>query len=168
MLYEMVGGIPPFPGETPSDCIASILTTEPPPLSGVLPDVPVKLQSILQKALRKNSDERYQTIKEMLADLRNLKGELEAEGSSAQTKARAESIVSKIKRHKRGVLLTSGGGAAGRGGGCLLFFTSPLRRHHRMKNRSPFCPLPILARPRSGIFLRWDSGRNPDPALKDR
>jgi serine/threonine protein kinase/Tfp pilus assembly protein PilF len=106
VLYEMVGGSPPFHGETPSDCIASILTTEPPPLSGVLPDVPIKLESILQKALRKNSDERYQTIKEMLADLRILKGELEAESSLPQTKARAESIVSKINRHKRGALLT--------------------------------------------------------------
>src|SRR5258708_28092645 len=106
VLYEMVGGNPPFRGETPSDCIASILTTEPPPLSGVLPDVPLKLESILQKALRKNSDERYQTIKEMLADLRILKGELEAESSLPRTKARAESIVNKIKRHKRGVLLT--------------------------------------------------------------
>jgi len=104
VLYEMVGGNPPFRGETPSDCIASILTTEPPPLSGVLPDVPLKLESILQKALRKNSDERYQTIKEMLADLRILKGELES--SLPQTKARAKSIVSKIKRHKRGMLLT--------------------------------------------------------------
>src|SRR6266404_1256917 len=105
VIYEMIAGIPPFRGETPSDCIASILTTEPPPLSGVLPDVSLKLESILQKALRKNSDERYQTIKEMLADLRNLKKELEP-GGSPQTKARAESIVSKIKRHKRGVLLT--------------------------------------------------------------
>src|SRR6476646_7817187 len=106
VLYEMVGGIPPFKGETPSDCIASILTTEPPPLSGVLSDVPLKLEAIVQKALCKKSDERYQTIKEMLADLRNLKGELEAKASSPQTKVRAESIVSKIKRHKRGVLLT--------------------------------------------------------------
>src|SRR5947207_1423644 len=106
VLYEMVVGIPPFRGETPSDCIASILTTEPPPLSGVLPEVPLKLESTLQKALRKNRDERYQTIKEMLAELRNLTTELEAESSSPQTKARAESIVSKIKRHKRGVLLT--------------------------------------------------------------
>src|SRR5437764_3228332 len=106
VLYEIVGGIPPFRGETPSDCIASILKTEPPPLSDVLSDVPLNLESILQKALRKNSEERYQTIKEMLADLRNLKGELEAEGSSPQTKARAESIVSKIKGHKRGVFLT--------------------------------------------------------------
>src|SRR5881392_877351 len=42
VLYEMVVGIPPFLGETPSDCIASILTTEPAPLSGVLPEVPLK------------------------------------------------------------------------------------------------------------------------------
>src|SRR5437764_4168435 len=106
VIDETIRGIPPFSGETPSDCIASILTTEPAPLSGVLPEVPLKLESILQKALRKNRDERYPTIKEMLADLRNLKEELEAEGSSPQTKARAESIVSKIKRHKRGVLFT--------------------------------------------------------------
>ena len=106
VLYEMVGGVPPFSGATPSDCIASILKTEPPPLSGVLSGVPVKLQSIVHKALRKNRDERYQTIKEMLADLRGLKAELEGEGSLPQTKARAEPIVNKIKRHKRGVLLT--------------------------------------------------------------
>src|SRR5437764_1585989 len=105
VIYEMVGGSPPFRGETPSDCIASILKTEPSPLSGVLPEVPLKLESIVQKALRKNRDERYPTIKEMLVDLRNLKGELEP-GGSPQIKARAESIVSKIKRHKRGVLLT--------------------------------------------------------------
>ena len=122
VLYEMVAGTPPFRGETPSDCIASILTTEPPPLSGALADVPPKLESILQKALRKNSDERYQTTKEMLADLRILKGELETESSSPQTKAHADSFISKIKRHKRGVLLTSGGGAPRCDSGRLLFF----------------------------------------------
>src|SRR6476660_6121721 len=84
VLYEMVGGNPPFRGETPSDCIASILKTEPPALSGVLSYVPLKLESILEKALRKNSDERYQTIKEMLVDLRSLKQERE-EGYSPQT-----------------------------------------------------------------------------------
>src|SRR5438094_1904459 len=48
-----------------SDCIASILTKEPPPLSGVLPDLPLKLEEILQKALRKDRDERYQTAREL-------------------------------------------------------------------------------------------------------
>ena len=69
-----------------------------------MPEVPVKLQSILQKALRKNSDERYQTIKEMLADLRNLKEDWKQK-APRDAKARAGPIVSKIKRHKRGVLL---------------------------------------------------------------
>src|SRR5262245_55395936 len=106
VLYEMLAGSQPFRGETPSDCIAAILTAEPPPLSSVSTDIPPRLESILQKALRKNSDERYQTIKEMLAELRILKGKLEAESSLSQTKAHPESIISKIKRPKRGVLVS--------------------------------------------------------------
>ena len=87
VLYEMVAGSPPFRGETPSDCIAAILTAEPAPVSSISPDVPARLESILQKALRKNTDERYQTIKEMLAELRILKAKLEAEGSLSQTRS---------------------------------------------------------------------------------
>src|SRR5262249_2909901 len=81
VLYEMLAGNPPFRGETPSDCIAAILTAEPAPLSSVSPDVPAKLESLLQKALSKNVDQRYRTIKEMLAELRTLKAKVEA-GSS--------------------------------------------------------------------------------------
>jgi len=105
VLYEMIEGKPPFSGETPSDCIASILTTEPPPLSGTLPDAPHQLEAILQTALRKESENRYQTVKEMLADLNDLKGELEAEGVLLRAKARARSVVSKIKPRKRAMLL---------------------------------------------------------------
>src|SRR5438094_2213576 len=125
VFYEMVGGIPPFRGDTPSDCIASILTAEPPPLSGILTDVPLKLESILQKALRKNSDERYHTIKEMLADLRLLKEELEADSSLPQTKAPAESIVSKIKHHKRGMLFTLAGALLAAAVVYSFFFVAP-------------------------------------------
>ena len=82
VIYEMVGGVPAFSGATPSDCIASILKTEAPPLSRVAPAAPTELQSILHKALRKNRDERYQTIAEMLADLRSLKGKLERAAST--------------------------------------------------------------------------------------
>jgi eukaryotic-like serine/threonine-protein kinase len=106
VLYEMVAGSPPFRGETPSDCIAAILTAEPPPLSGVSPDVPLKLESVLRKALRKNSGERYQSIKEMLAELRILKSKLEAKSSLAETKAHSEFIAGKIKRPRRNVLVT--------------------------------------------------------------
>src|SRR5258707_12438476 len=107
VLYEMVAGSPPFRGETPSDCIAAILTAEPAPLSSISPDVPAKLESILQKALRKNTDERYQTIKEMLAELRILKANVETESSLSQTKSGGDSSTSEIKRRKRGVLVTA-------------------------------------------------------------
>ena len=117
VLYEMVVGIPPFLGETPSDCIASILTKELPPLSGVLPDVPLKLEEILQKALRKDRDERYQTAGELLGDLHTLKGELELAGP-----ARAGVIVRQIKRHKRGVLLMLAAAILAAGAFAYAFF----------------------------------------------
>jgi eukaryotic-like serine/threonine-protein kinase len=117
VLYEMVVGIPPFLGETPSDCIASILTKELPPLSGVLPDVPLKLEEILQKALRKDRDERYQTAGELLGDLHILKGELELAGP-----ARAGVIVRQIKRHKRGVLLMLAAAILAAGAFAYAFF----------------------------------------------
>jgi len=123
VIYETIGGIPPFQGETPSDCIASILTKEPPPLSGMLPEVPLNLESIVQKALCKDRDERYQTIREMLADLRSLEGELEAPGSS-----RTRSIVGKLKRHKREVLLTLAATLlAAAGFAYTVFFVAPAR-----------------------------------------
>src|SRR5947208_2026658 len=87
-------------GLVTSDCIAAILTAEPASLSSISPDVPAKLESILQKALRKNTDERYQTIKEMLAELRILKAKLETESSLSRTKAGGDSSGSEIKRPK--------------------------------------------------------------------
>jgi TolB-like protein/Tfp pilus assembly protein PilF len=122
----MVAGSPPFRGETPSDCIAAILTAEPAPLSSISPGLPAKLESILQKALRKNTDERYQTIKEMLAELRSLKAKLEAEGSSPQTRSAGESNAGEIKRPKRGVLVTLVVGLlAAVAVACFFFFGAP-------------------------------------------
>jgi non-specific serine/threonine protein kinase len=125
VIYEMVAGTPPFQGETASDCIASILTTEPPPLLGILPNVPLKLEAIVTKALRKNRDARYQATKEMLADLRGLKAELDVDGSPSQIQVRAESIVSKIKRHKRAALLTLAATALVLGLSALFVFHRP-------------------------------------------
>jgi serine/threonine-protein kinase len=77
MIYEMAAGRQPFEGETSSDVMSLILQKEPPPLAYSSPEVPGELERIVTKALRKDKEERYQTIKDLLIDLRNLRRELE-------------------------------------------------------------------------------------------
>src|SRR2546427_254898 len=79
LIYEMVAGRVPFEGETPSDVIALILQTEAPPLVRYAPDTPAELQRIVDKSLTKNRDERYQTVKDLLIDLRRLSKRLDFE-----------------------------------------------------------------------------------------
>jgi len=79
VLYETVSGRPPFEGPTVSDVIAAIIEREPLPLVRYRPEVPTELEWIVKKALRKDRDERYQTARGFLADLRNLSQRLEFE-----------------------------------------------------------------------------------------
>src|SRR4030095_10988611 len=84
VLYEMICGRIPFDGSTTSDIIVSILEREPPSLTTIAPNTPPELQRIITKALRKNRDERYQGIKDLLVDLKTLRQE-----SDLQAKLRA-------------------------------------------------------------------------------
>jgi eukaryotic-like serine/threonine-protein kinase len=79
VMYEMVAGRTPFEGETATDVIVAITQKEPPPLARFATNVPAELEWIIDKALRKDREERYQTIKELLTDLRRLKQRLEFE-----------------------------------------------------------------------------------------
>jgi hypothetical protein len=76
VLYEMVTGHKPFAGETISHTIVAILEREPAPLSQYAPEAPPELQGIVSKALRKNPAERYQTMDEMLSELKELREEI--------------------------------------------------------------------------------------------
>lgn len=73
VIYEMVSGHRAFAGSTEVDTLVEILEKDPLPLDE---HVPAELQRIISKALRKNREERYQTIKDLLIDLKSLKEEL--------------------------------------------------------------------------------------------
>jgi len=77
VIYEMVTQRKPFDGETPSDILAAILKTDPPPVSEFVEEAPAELVRIVSKTLRKDRDERYQTAKELLSDMRGVKQRLE-------------------------------------------------------------------------------------------
>ena len=77
VLYEMTSGRAPFIGDTKTDVIIAIARTEPAPLARFAPNAPAELEWIIMKALRKDIDERYQTVKELESDLKKLKQRLE-------------------------------------------------------------------------------------------
>ncbi len=129
VIYEMVAGQKPFTGETPSDTFAAILKVEPPPLSTIAPDTPAELVRIVNKALRKDREERYQVVKDLLLDLKSLKEELDFQtklnrgGPNTATTThrqletgelktavftRTQSLTGDVKRHRSGALLLVG------------------------------------------------------------
>ncbi|HEX5887724.1 MAG TPA: protein kinase [Pyrinomonadaceae bacterium] len=78
VLYEIIAGRQPFSGSTALDIMSGIVQNEPEPLSEHLPDGPRELERIVSRALRKDREERYQTIKDFLIDLKDLKRQLES------------------------------------------------------------------------------------------
>ena len=69
VLYEMLGGRPPFTGDTPLSVAYQHVRDNPEPPSRVNPDVPSALDAIVMKALAKNPDNRYQSATELREDL---------------------------------------------------------------------------------------------------
>ncbi len=82
VLYEMLSGKLPFAGETAMETVAAIINKEPLPLNA---DVPPEIERIISKSLRKDRRERYQTIKDLLIDLKDVKLELDVQHKSDKT-----------------------------------------------------------------------------------
>src|SRR5258705_2345522 len=76
VLYEMLSGKLPFIGETVNHIIVSILEKEP----LLLENVPGELQRIVRKSMTKDVDMRYQSARDLLIDLKNLRRDLDIQG----------------------------------------------------------------------------------------
>jgi Tol biopolymer transport system component len=80
VLYELITGQKAFEGKTPSSVMAAILATEPRPLRELQPVTPAALERIVKRCLAKDPDERWQSA-------RDLKAELEWVGAGANATA---------------------------------------------------------------------------------
>lgn len=134
VLYEMIAGSSPFVAATSHEILAAILSKDAvPPLTRYSDAVPERLEEIVEKALSKNKEERYQTSKDLLIDLKRLKQTLKTKTaverstlpdqvgvqtsrgpktatdngtSTTQVTSSAEYIVNQVKSHKPGAIVT--------------------------------------------------------------
>jgi serine/threonine protein kinase/Tol biopolymer transport system component len=86
VIYEMLTGQMPFEGRARKEIMAAILSEDPLQISHLRPDVPDLLEWITAKALVKDREERYQTAREMLNDLKRLQQRLEVETELARNR----------------------------------------------------------------------------------
>ncbi|HEX2521461.1 MAG TPA: protein kinase, partial [Terriglobia bacterium] len=93
VLYEMMAGQAPFQGLTRSDVLATLLKTEPFPLSDYLPEIPRELEQAVSKALCKGPEERYQTVVELRRDLRDLRHKLETGDWSSDSESKQPAAI---------------------------------------------------------------------------
>ena len=72
VLYEMATGKQAFSGMTTGVVFDSVLNRDPPPPSRLSAGIPAELDRIIEKAIEKDRDVRYQTARDLLADLKRL------------------------------------------------------------------------------------------------
>jgi serine/threonine protein kinase/dienelactone hydrolase len=82
VMYEMVSGHLPFGGERETSILYSIVHEEPKPLKEIKRDIPLEVQNVIDRALKKNPVSRYKTAAEMAKDLRKYQDALKAEAAS--------------------------------------------------------------------------------------
>ncbi|HEY0458749.1 MAG TPA: protein kinase [Pyrinomonadaceae bacterium] len=88
MIYEMLSGKLPFKGENEIDILVSILHEEPALLGQSATGVPPDLERLVSKTLRKDREERYQTVSEFVADLKALNHKLDRKAITGNTNFR--------------------------------------------------------------------------------
>jgi serine/threonine protein kinase len=88
VLYEMLAGQLPFRSEYQQAMVYSILNEEPEPATGLRTGMPMDLERIVNKALAKNLDGRYQRTKDILFDLRSVRKELKSIISEKRSSAK--------------------------------------------------------------------------------
>jgi len=117
VLYEMLAGRPPFAGEYPQSIIYGIQNETPAPMTSLRTGVPLQLEHTLDKTLAKTMAERYQSLDDLLVDLRAIEKTLPPHEPAAVSlpapglsppASRTEALKQPVGRLRRRLTLAAG------------------------------------------------------------
>ncbi|HEY6388259.1 MAG TPA: protein kinase [Candidatus Acidoferrum sp.] len=121
VLYEMATGKRPFSGDTSGLIFDSILNRAPTPPIRLNPEMPAKLEEIINKALEKDRDIRCQSAAELRADLKRLKRETES--TRVRTSEATGAALAKPRRRRGRMAVTTVAAVAVLGAGAWYWLT---------------------------------------------
>ena len=93
MLYEMATGVMPFTGRSSADVVDALLNAPHTPVLTVNPSIPLALARVIDRALSKSPSDRYQSMTELLADLRALEPHGESDASVGRQGVRRQRVL---------------------------------------------------------------------------
>jgi serine/threonine protein kinase/tetratricopeptide (TPR) repeat protein len=115
VLYEMATGRLPFDGESSGEICGAILRDEPVPPSQLNPHLSLGLEAVIQKALEKDRNLRYQSAADIRADLQRLKRDSESGRAAARSSTAAAASSTAVPTPGSGAIAAPGSGAMGSG-----------------------------------------------------
>jgi serine/threonine protein kinase len=141
ILYEMATGERPFQGDTTISVIASIVKDTPRPVTDINPALPRDIGRIIRRALVKDPDHRYQTVRDLGNDLEDLKRDL-ASGEVLASSVSRE--LARARRKARPLTAVSALIAAAGAGGWLAPSDSRSDTTARLGRRGPVDDAPVI------------------------
>jgi len=98
VLYEMFSGQLPFKGDHDQAIVYSILNEKPKPITDMRSEIPMSIEQVIDKAMEKDPDDRYQNIAELLDDLKSISEGIIPEDIKARLRK------AKLRKRKRAIL----------------------------------------------------------------
>jgi len=114
VLYEMLTGRVPFQGSTPGEVIGAIMYESVKPIARYIDDCPPELERIVTKALQKDPEERYQLIRDLATDVKNLRRRMDFESELERSSIPNRSDLPSSPPNRKSeppVITTSSGGS---------------------------------------------------------